>query len=306
MSLLRVIGVIVVLFCACAVVQGQAYELRLYGGANYYQGDLAPTTAALSFSRGQFCTGASAGLQINDVFKLNLKVLIGKIAGDDENAVNPARRMRNLSFVSPLYELGINTELSINRLLPFLDKYGIKAYYTTGINVFHFDPQAFATNQFGRVEVVKLQPLGTEGQGLPGYEDPYRLTQINIPFGLGVSFHLFGHYELGIELSPRATFTDHLDDVSRSYVDPDVFAQNGKQLSAQMANRMGEFLGTGPVDVAEGAMRGNPDNNDWYLFSGVYLSYNFGAGYEPLKFLKLEDLEAGDGGADLIEDGNDR
>lgn len=306
MSLLRVIGIIIVLFGACAFMQGQAYELRLYGGANYYQGDLAPSTSALSFSRGQFCTGTSAGLEINDVFKLNLKVLVGKIAGDDENAVNPARRRRNLSFVSPLYEVGINTEVSINRLLPFLDKYGIKAYYTTGINVFHFDPQAFATNEFGKVEVVKLQPLGTEGQGLSGYEDPYKLTQINIPFGIGFSFHLFGNYELGIEICPRATFTDYLDDVSGSYVDPDVFDQYGKPITAKMANRMGEFLGTDPVNVSSGATRGNPDNNDWYLFSGVYLSYNFGAGYEPLKFLNVEDLEAGDGGAEQIEDEQDR
>ncbi|MGK0317736.1 MAG: hypothetical protein ACI86M_003982, partial [Saprospiraceae bacterium] len=54
--------------------------------------------------------------------------------------------------------------------------------------------------------------------------------------------------------------------------------------AAMLANRIGEYLGTGVVSLPTGASRGNPNDNDWYFFSGVYLSYNWGVGYKPLKF----------------------
>jgi hypothetical protein len=40
---------------------------------------------------------------------------------------------------------------------------------------------------------------------------------------------------------------------------------------------MGEFLGTPPLDVETGTVRGDQGDNDWYLFTGVYFSYKIGA-----------------------------
>jgi hypothetical protein len=265
-------------------LDAQEYEFRFYLGANYYQGDLAPTTNKFSFSQGQIAWSTLLGIKLSDLFKVNAKFMTGKLVGSDSDSKNAFRELRNLSFQSPLYEFGINTEININHLLKGLNKYGVKIYYTTGINVFKFNPKTFVRNEFGVVEIIDLQPLGTEGQGLPGFNDKYKLTQFNIPFGIGFRFHLFDNFEMGIELVPRVTFTDYIDDVSGTYVSYDDLIAANRQVAAIVANRMGEYLGTDAVSLPTGTARGNPDDNDWYFFSGVYLSYNWGAGYKPLKF----------------------
>jgi len=265
-------------------MDAQDYEFRFYLGANYYQGDLSPSTSKLSYSQGQLAWSSMIGVKLNDIFKVNAKFMTGKLVGRDSDSKSLDRKKRNLSFESPLYEMGINTEVNINYFLKSLNRFGVNVYYTTGISLFKFSPKAFIRNDFGDVKIIDLQPLGTEGQGLSGYGDKYSLTQINIPFGLGFRFHLFDNIEMGIELAPRVTFTDYLDDVSGTYVSNDELLAANRPVAAMVANRMGEFLGTDLVDVETGAIRGNPDNNDWYFFSGIYISYNWGGGYKPLKF----------------------
>ena len=265
-------------------LDAQEYEFRFYLGANYYQGDLAPSNNKFSFSQGQLAWSTLAGVKLNDVFKVNAKFMTGKLLGRDSDSENLGRKKRNLSFQSPLYEFGINTEVNINHFLKGLDKYGVKVYYTTGINLFKFNPKAFTRDEFGEVEIIDLQPLGTEGQGLSGFDDRYKLIQFNIPFGIGFRFHLFDNIEMGIELVPRITFTDYIDDVSGAYVSYDDLMAANRPIAAKVANRIGEYLGTDVVNLPTGTARGNPDDNDWYFFSGVYLSYNWGVGYKPLKF----------------------
>ena len=218
--------------------------------------------------------------------------MTGQIGGDDSDSDLENRRIRNLSFDSPLYELGLNTEISFNSFLKGLDKYGINIYYTTGINIFKFSPKTSYRDASGKFVLVDLQPLGTEGQGLPGYPERYSLTEFNIPFGLGFKFQLFDNIEIGFEFVPRWTFTDYLDDVSGDYVNINEFIQADRPLTAQLANRTGEYFGSSPADIPTGTMRGNPNDNDWYFFGSTFVSYNFGKGYVSKKFINTNELDA--------------
>lgn len=287
---LRPVTILVLCFLASYNLAAQQYEFRFYLGANYYQGDLSPSASKFSYSQGQLAWSTMFGVTLNDYIKVNTKFMTGKLLGRDSDSKSLGRKRRNLSFQSPLYEFGVNAEISLNYFLKGLDKYGMNVYWTSGINVFRFNPKAFYRNGFGDLEIIDLQPLGTEGQGLPGYRDRYSLNQINIPFGIGFKFHLFDNFEMGIELAPRVTFTDYIDDVSGNYVSYDDLIAAGRPLAAVISNRIGEYQGSSIVNVETGSMRGNPNNNDWYFFSGVYLSYNWGADYKPLKF-KTNSLE---------------
>ncbi len=273
-------------------MQGQEYEFRFYLGANYYQGDLSPSRGKFSFSPGRLGLAAMLGTKLNNVFKVNLKLMVGQIGGDDADASLDNRKVRNLSFDSPIYEAGLNTEISLNYFFKRLDKYGINIYYTTGINVFKFSPKATLRLPSGEFRLIDLQPLGTEGQGLPGHKEKYSLTQLNIPFGVGFKFQLFDNIELGFEFVPRLTFTDYLDDVSDTYVSYNDLLAVERPLAAQLANRMGEFLGTGPVIVETGTLRGDPNDNDWYVFGSAFFSYNFGKGYVSKKPIKVDELNS--------------
>lgn len=263
--------------CICQYAKAQDNSARFYAGGFYYLGDLAPLSHAFSLSQYNPGLGVAYTTRLTDMFDLEARFSWGRISGRDSDAKNEWRRKRNLSFDSSLYEFTIGTNIRLNNWLKFLDTYGLNLYYTTGVGVFHFSPKATYQGK-----LIALQPLATEGQGTalnPG-KDKYKLTQISIPFGFGIKFRLSDAIDMGFEITPRWTFTDYLDDVSGEYIPYNDLRQVNGELSATLANRTGELLGTGPVITAPGKLRGDPEQNDWYFFMGVYLSYTWGTNKE--------------------------
>ncbi len=268
------------MFTLCVIILGtlnvssQGFEARSYVGVSYYQGDLSPLPTILSFSRGHLTAGVSTGYHVSKNFSIHTKFLRGTLSGTDADASTIGRRERNLSFNTSFTEYGFITEFSLNSIFKKLNKYGVNFYYTTGINIFKFNPRAQYNGQW-----VDLQPLGTEGQNIPGVGavKPYSLSQVNIPFGIGAKFKLNPLYSVGIEIAPRLTFTDYIDDVSTNYVSFDELLANGGPLSAALSNRTGEYFNSGPLMVETGTLRGDSSDNDWYLNTSIYFSYRLGS-----------------------------
>ncbi len=260
-------------FTAFAIpLQSQSYNARLLFGTYYYQGDLTPRTTGMSFGPGNFCWGISTGINITDWMSINGRFMSGKLDGNDAYSPDQNRKSRNLSFVSPIYEYGIYTDVLLNKLWKGLDKYKLKLFVTAGLNLIHFNPSAQYKGTW-----VHLQPLGTEGQTLAGSgKQKYSLYNISRPLGLIIEFDFFKRISLGIEVSPRKTWTDYLDDVSGTYADYDAMVASGNVLGAQLSNRMGEYLNSEPIKVPAGTARGKADKNDWYTFFGMYFKYKFG------------------------------
>lgn len=266
----KIFVILSLIVCAYTCV-AQGVELRSYVGTTYYQGDLSPLPTALSFSKGHLAVGTSVGLVVNPYISFHTKVLVGKVSGNDADASSIGRRRRNLSFESDLYEWGVSTELSLNGLIKGINKFGVNIYFTGGVNVFHFNPKAKLDGTWHA-----LQPLGTEGQGLLPGKLSYSLTQLSIAHGVGVRFNLSPVMVMGFEVAPRRTFTDYLDDVSTEYVNYSELLEGNGELAATLANRTGEYLGSSPVHVNTGTGRGDPNDKDWYLFTGMYVGYRFG------------------------------
>jgi hypothetical protein len=68
----------------------------------------------------------------------------------------------------------------------------------------------------------------------------------------------------------RKTFTDYLDDISQKYyIDFDTVGEIGEDQTL-----------SDPSDIKHqpGQYRGNPDNNDWYSYAGLTISYRFRLG----------------------------
>ena len=128
----------------------------------------------------------------------------------------------------------------------------------------------------GSKQLVALQPLRTEGQGMPQYPDrkEYSLTQINIPMGIGVKYFLSENVNLSFEIIHRKTFTDYIDDVSTSYIDPALFYANMPGNQAALAERMANKT-NGAFDA--GDKRGTPTNNDAYYSAGFKLGIRLGS-----------------------------
>jgi hypothetical protein len=182
-----------------------------------------------------------------------------------------------LNFRSKIQELSLVAEF--HPLFLFIDWPGkdvpppkFSPYLLIGVGYFHFNPQA---NLNGRW--VDLQPLHTEGEGLPEYPQlkEYKLNELNMPIGGGLKYDVNGFLTLRLEISDRILFTDYLDDVSTKYVDPSVFPKylNGQQLSDALAlylrdkNLVPPYIARpGSLATAQpGSKRGTSTNNDSYF-----------------------------------------
>jgi hypothetical protein len=153
----------------------------------------------------------------------------------------------------------------------------LRPYGMIGVGVFHFDPMG--TDPFNG-QWVKLSTLHTEGQGFPEYPDrkEYKLTQLNIPMGVGVKYFLSESVNLGLEIIHRKTFTDYIDDVSTTYIDPALFYTylplQQAQLAERMANKTADPLGNSVF--FPGDKRGTATNNDAYYSIQFKLGFRLG------------------------------
>lgn len=249
-------------------------ELGVAGGASMYEGDLAPSSVLDKLTSARRSVGVYARGPISERVALRGFVQSSRIHGDD--ALRPGTVARNLSFRSDIFEIGLAAEVYV---LGY--DHAVAPYVSVGASVYRFNPEAEFNGR-----LVELQPLGTEGQGIPGFGEKYALTRFAIPVGVGARYPLGESFVLGVDVSSRLTWFDHLDDVSGNYVNYETLlrgegvdgSRGNGSLAAALADRTGEYLGTDPRDVPTGTLRGDPTNNDWFYTATVTIGYRIGSG----------------------------
>lgn len=209
------------------------------------------------------------------------------ISGNDALTTEPYRQNRNLSFRSPIIELSVQAEFFLTkeqmgrnyniRNVKKGKSTDIQAYVFVGVGGFFFNPQAKYNGSW-----VNLQPLGTEGQGLPGGAKKYSRVSVCIPYGIGAKYAISKEWAVGLEVGIRKTFTDYLDDVSTVYYDNAALKAAHGEMGAYLADpslhNFPESLGgdkTGLMQSAAGEQRGDPKAKDAYMFTNVTVSYRF-------------------------------
>lgn len=207
------------------------------------------------------------------------------VSGYDKLTKEQFRMNRNLAFRSSLYELSVQAEFYFTKeqqghLYKIKNAKGMKSYdfqgyIFLGFGGLYFNPKA---NYNGRWEA--LQPLGTEGQGLPGGPKKYKRITACIPYGLGVKEGLNKDWSIGLEVGMRYTFSDYIDDVSSNYYDNAAIKTANGQMAADLADpslyKMPPELGGDNTDSwqsAPGQQRGNPKDKDAYMFINITISY---------------------------------
>jgi hypothetical protein len=247
------------------LANAQGTELGILIGGSAYSGDLSPKEFGIYPKDIRLAGGVFARFPVGDYLKLRVGVTAGKISSAEKDTV---RAIPRPSFQSSIAEVSF-----VGEIYPL--PYGvIQPYLFGGIAAYRFNPQAGFDGGW-----IDLQPLGTEGQGLEGYDAPYKLTQINIPFGVGLKFVFNDAWSLGMEFGWRKTFTDHLDDISFQEVTyRDVYEGNG-ELAAFFSNP----TAPGPEADIPPYKRGGKFL-DWYHVGGITLSYFLNSGGGGGKF----------------------
>lgn len=243
-----------------ARVTGQL-ELGAFAGLSNYQGDLASVSTAdgLKVKLGPVL-GLHAGYAFSQAFHGRAQLLYTRLAGDDALSDNPDARQRNLDFFAPLVQFAVGLEWYPFRFEPGTQD-RISPYLAGGGSAYYFNPRTVYEGM-----KVSLQPLGTEGQYLSDYPDqkPYSRFQPGLVGGGGLKWLVSESVILTLEAMLTYTFTDYIDDASTIYIAYPELLEKAGPLTAALANRQGEYLGTGPVITPTGSIRANSETRDLF------------------------------------------
>ena len=223
------------------------------------------------------CGGLFAGINYNNAIGIRIELAAGHISASDSilkryGLVYNGRYLRSLSFESDIKEVSLAAELYPLSLFPAANV-AIMPYVVAGIGSFSFNPQVLYIKS-----PISLPALHTEGQGLKEYpgRSLYKLTQLNIPLGGGMKYEISPCINLRCELIYRKLFTDYLDDVSATYVNPSVFDRNLPSQMAVLARKLADRRQGYSPSGHEGEIRGNKGNNDAYFSVNVRCSFVLG------------------------------
>ncbi len=247
------------------VVHAQFWEAGVSAGASTYLGDISAPLSKIAQhhpAAGAFVRGTFGG-----VFSARLGFEFGSISGDDRLSNVKGHIDRNLSFTSEIQEAHVMFDINLFSFNPCKNK-NFSPYITFGAAYFHFDPK---TSYHG--QLVRLQPLGTEGQGVAGYNrTKYQLFQPSFPIGGGFKYAINNRLVFALELAGRKTLTDYLDDVSTTYINSSLLAATNSQTAADVAYRGVKHR---EPDQLDRLPRGNPAKKDWYVLTQMHLTYIF-------------------------------
>ena len=261
-------------------------ELTIGFGASNFLGELGGrdqvgTNFIWDLELSQTKPAVSLGWRYHTFEKQSVRTTLtyGILSGNDNLTSEVFRHNRNLHFRSDVIELSVVYEIHLfkEELGHVYDLRGVKGqkaskigfYGFIGVGGFYFDPRARFNNTW-----VRLKPLGTEGQGLPGGATEYSNFQFCIPMGLGIRKAMSRQWSVGLELQYTKTFTDYIDDVSTVYYDNDAIAAEHGAVAAYLADpslHEGRYITE--ITTAAGQQRGDSSDNDAYMFFKLQLHY---------------------------------
>ncbi|WP_157974478.1 DUF6089 family protein [Lewinella sp. IMCC34183] len=205
--------VAICLLAAPGLSAQQYFELGVQGGDMPYNGDLSEP--GIGFLK-DWNTYGGFYLRYRPISRVGFRFngIFGQIAAEQQTSTRDATGASvaiDRNFQSRIREFSLGLEFDLFYLGDPEDRF-VAPYIMAGIGRTSFNPQSERDGRF-----YDLQPLRTEGQGIPGGEydpAPYELAITTFHVGGGVRAKLGERFVLGGEVSGRVTGTDYLDDVT--------------------------------------------------------------------------------------------
>ncbi len=274
-------------------------EIGIGLGPAFFLGDLGGTTGEgrtfikdVNLPLTKLSKGAYINIYPTEWLGFRLALNHTKLEGYDSIINNKGgaerhRKNRNLAFQSDVTEAYLAAEFYPT---VFFEKYDglqgkLRPYGVIGIGAFRYNPKANYRNPNGYNELVELKPLRLEGQGMAEYpqKKEYSLTQLEIPMGFGAKYFIKENMYVGFEVLHRKTFTDYMDDVSTSYIDPIHFSNYLTPEQVTMAYQLhyrGDIINP-QTRAAVGEQRGDPTENDAFFSTILRFGWRLNGNNSP-------------------------
>ncbi len=267
----RTLLIIIIFVIGTFRLQAQKYytaiELGISAGGSQYFGDL-------NENYGFQTIHPSAGLylrkRMNMYIALKGEMTITQVSYDDKYNTDLFDKTRNLNFNSQIFEGCLQAEFNFFGFVTGDPTHRFTPYLTGGVGAFYYSPYTTYNGQ-----KYSLQQLGTEGQNVSGYSNrKYGTAAACFPIGVGIKYWVIGGVNITVEVADRLTTTDHLDDVSATYVGASNFKKNSVALALQDRSPEVNQGSTSTFGIA-GKQRGNTASMDQYLVAEISVSFNF-------------------------------
>ncbi|MCG8474610.1 MAG: DUF6089 family protein [Cytophagales bacterium] len=228
------------LLCSVNYTQAQKNEVGLGGGVSFYTGDLQPE---IRFKYSSPVIQLFYRRNFSSAWSFRAGLSFGQLREGDIPGHDTFAKKRQAAFSGKLYELAGLIEYN------FMD-------YKAGKGFLPFTPFLF-----GGIALAghnsEAYWLTADNSGAPNGQKvkiPYKQPALfALPFGAGIKYSLSNRFELNAEFGARYLFNDKIDHITGA---PDPLPDGTGRL---------------PDDFNYG----NSNDNDWYYFMTVSVSYTF-------------------------------
>ena len=264
--------------------KNERHNLQLSLGTAHLYSDLGggadineTTLNGLNFFSSRGNIGFGYNLRLGRLWNFKTGFNYAWLAGNDKYTKQENRKARGLSVETMVFELCAQIEfyITVQEEVRYVKRtlkkgFPFTSYIFGGLCGFAYIPMA--PNADGKL--TRLRPLETEGQGYFPTRSNYGLLSWGVPFGVGFKYNVNEKIGLGLEWGIRWCFTDYLDDVSRSYAPEAAFGDNA---DAIYFGTLAETpKGTAGSSYKVGEQRGNPLNDDAYMFINFSVYFKIG------------------------------
>ncbi len=266
------------------------YEVFGGVGATNFLGELGGSNGSagyikdLEFSMTRPCYTIGGRYMLTENLGWQASISHGWVKGDDKKTTEQYRSARNLNFRSQIVEVGTRLEYALLQtskghrynLRKVKGRAGNRVTLDifAGVAAFYFNPKGYdeETDKW-----YKLRPLGTEGQNYAKTRKPYSRISMSFPVGFNAKYMLNRKWSIGLEYGIRPTLTDYIDDVSGTYADPELIAENASESDKELVKRLADpnankYDENGKY-VNMNQQRGDNKRNDMYMFMFITLNH---------------------------------
>ena len=232
------------IFFTTLTVFSQNNEIGIFAGGANYIGDVGPSTYIHPFSY-NVSANTVAGIifrkNLNDRIALRGKFNYAKI-GSSDNWPNTSeyRKQRRRYFKNNILEIGLGTDFNFVEFDIYDSSFQMTPYLSTGISLFSYN----------LLRYLKIITLDGDYYNTIKYGKAYNFS---IPITLGYKIKPKQNLIIGFEITANLTFSDNLDGSNPSK----------KAIASGYIGPNNETFGSNL-------------SKDWYVFTGITLTYLFG------------------------------
>lgn len=270
---------IVILGLSFSLAIAQRHEIGVFGGGANVIGDIGRSNyinpMPVSYNSDKITDKLPIALGLIYRFNFNphmgfrFNAMYGKVIGNDALAPEAYKKERRYAYKNSIIEASLLFEYN------FFDINNENAakhspYIFAGIGAFMYDKNLYnVTHSFARTpEGVIILPESIDTQISTKTEKESNFT---FPFGAGYKMKVKHNWVVSAEVGFRYTRTDNLDHSFANYNDFTFTTEPGLNQAPFV-----EEVDRRNTSAVQSRQVGNTSNYDWYVFTGLTLTYTFG------------------------------